>query len=59
MKDQKVRNYGRGGTGTIREAEQQRYTYDQGLPDGKDPENELKNQMPCVVSSEHAEPGLV
>ena len=44
---------------TIREAEQQRYTYDQGRPDGKDPKNELKGQMPCVVLSEHAEPRLV
>ena len=44
--------------GTIRKAEQQRYTYDQGRPDSKDPENEFKDQMPCVVSSEHAEPGL-
>jgi len=45
--------------GTTHETEQQRNTYHQGRPDGKDPENEMEEQTPCVVSSEQAEPGSV
>ena len=45
--------------GTIREAEQQCYTYDQGRPDGKDPENdspkifsfEVMSNISCIKQS--------